>query len=775
MSIRIKAVLGVALIEILLLATLIWSGIYFLFNTSEAQLLEQGRVAKRLLSTLVADPLLTSDIATIKAIIKYSRQSTQIAYIRVRDSRGHTVAQSGLELKSTMPFKPDFSLSDARRDGYFDTASDVIVSGLKIGSVELGLYLKDTEEALWGAKSWMMLIAAIEILLVGVFGVILGNYLRKNISILKTVAEIVSSGDYGVRATIRSNDEIGELTRTFNTMIETLQTHSAGLKQAHQEAHEARKLAEFESKSKSRFLAVMSHEIRTPLNGVLGALEILKEDQLSPSQRSLVDVAANSGELLFSLLSDILTYSKAASGSLTFTPSAIAIRDELRKFRNAMNLVLGRNKNELQVIVDAELPDVVEIDGPKVIQVLVNLVTNANKFVCHDKIVVSVSDTCSSNGRRCFKVIVQDRGPGIPKEKIDLIFNEFYQAGTYMNGMRDGIGLGLAISKSIVEVCGGDIGCESVMGQGSKFWFTIPFKVTSPKFGPKESMNVSRDLPREFAQMAGTILIVDDNSSNTFIIKNMLTNGKMRLVEEHDGAAAIESARNNFFDLILLDITMPGLNGIDTAERIRKLNAHYAKVPIIAITANAFAEDISSYKARGFDDVLTKPVRRDLLLKSVWINISKCVESSADISCMRIDECGIVEQNNACNEDQESITDSVARVPLFDRSIQRKLRQEIGDDNYSMALHNFYFFATNSLDRLRMFNNSREIDLMRIEAHTLKGDSATFGFPRLSVFAAYIEQYYDYHPRVVIDNVIVEMYELMFTLQLDFYANSEFA
>jgi signal transduction histidine kinase/CheY-like chemotaxis protein len=377
-------------------------------------------------------------------------------------------------------------------------------------------------------------------------------------------------------------------------------------------------------RAKSEFLAMMSHEIRTPLNGILGSAELLSESRLTPSQRDLVATVTTSGELLLSIVNDVLDFAKVESGRMELDSVAFRPADTIRNVVEVSRATAQAKLLSLTLELAPDLPAVVVGDPGRLSQVLGNLVNNAVKFTAAGEVRVRASAEPDGANGTILRVSVQDTGIGIAPDVQATLFQAFVQADSSTTRRFGGTGLGLAISKRLVELMGGEIGVESVAGLGSTFHFAVrldlaaddalPLQPSPADHGPVDDRPADADHAR--------VLLVEDNMMNQRVVTLMMEHLGYGLDIVSDGTAAIETlASGAGYDLILMDCHMPEMDGFEATRRIRQLDGLVARTPIVALTANAFPADRQRCLDAGMDDYLAKPITFDLFSKMVrkWL------------------------------------------------------------------------------------------------------------------------------------------------------------
>jgi PAS domain S-box-containing protein len=376
-------------------------------------------------------------------------------------------------------------------------------------------------------------------------------------------------------------------------------------------ARELAAKAESASAAKTEFLAHVSHELRTPINAILGLLELTLQSSPPPAQRESLEMARESAESLIGLVDDLLDVAKAESGRLSVNPAPVGLRHVLN---GVMRLMVHRGAAKglhVRWRVAADVPDAILADGARLRQVIANLVGNAIKYTSRGAVELHVGRIGPPDSPRlCF--VVQDTGCGIPPEHWQAIFEPFVR---FHKDAAGGTGLGLTISASLVELMGGRLYVSSQPGSGALFGFSIPLQEAVPEAGSQPAVPAVPE--KATAGHAARILVAEDNPLNQQVIRGLLEKNGFSVTVVSDGAAAVEQALSGRFDLVLMDVQMPGLDGWQAARAIRDREPQNRRIPILAMTARALEEDAAACRAAGMDGYLAKPIRMAEVLAAI--------------------------------------------------------------------------------------------------------------------------------------------------------------
>ena len=396
-----------------------------------------------------------------------------------------------------------------------------------------------------------------------------------------------------------------------------------------------KRLAEANATDRGLFLAVMSHEIRTPLNGVLGALDLMRDCKLDSRGKRCVKMATENGESLLRLIDDILLFSKSENSQIDLLRERFSIKDLGESVHEALLSLTVIKGNTFTISISEEAGHFVTGDPRRLRQVLINLINNANKFTDRGKVVLKVDSLPSPENKLVARFSVIDTGIGIPKDKQALIFNRFETLDASYTRRTDGAGLGLAICDKIVRAMGTEITVESEPGRGSTFSFVIEFNFAEPEVPAVVSGIVVEPQNDKAGKCSLRILLAEDNPTNTYVATEMLTDAGHEVRHACNRREAVAASLEEHFDLILMDVSMPEMSGVEAASAIRCSGTASATVPIIALTAHAVPGDEQRFMNAGMTAYLTKPVRREILLETlseIQQRLPKAVEAVATIS-----------------------------------------------------------------------------------------------------------------------------------------------
>ncbi len=660
---------------------------------------------------------------------------------------------------------------------YNDAAGDVVMAGFA-DMAEFGINkamdwsiiavapLEEIAKPVVSFQRTLLLFTLLAFLLSSFFLFITGRRILTSVNVLVDGARRVGGGELGFRIKTSTNDEFSYLAFVMNETLEKLVS-----------AQEEAKLANV---TKSEFLAAMSHEIRTPMAGIIGMSDLLVRSELNAQQLSWMRSIIGSSHGLLHILNEILDQSKLEAGKMEIDNQDFHLSAFLDGVMKLFVPKIDSKSISYSIEIDSDVPEGICADSSRISQILSNLISNALKFTESGRISVSVSEDKIETGVKSssdvkatrlgeevkqLRISVNDTGIGISDEVQTTLFSAFSQADNTTSRTYGGTGLGLSISKQLAELMGGEIGVKSVEGVGSQFWFTVIYTPTS---GPVELPVENSHSAYWTASRRLNILLAEDTPVIQQLVATIFEDLNHRVSIAANGKIVVEMLENEDFDLILMDVRMPVMDGMEATRRIRAMESDKSNISIIALTADISSGNIHEYFDSGVNDVCAKPVEIEVLLHAINTQLGEVIHRSK--SFLGADDSLVIDRNRRstdkkvepeyntslthCEEEPQNqsfsqileqvstLLDQTSTIPVENNALQSNIR--CVNPEKLTALQNKYEnelvqdcdILNRKLESL-MANPSDVVLMQEMKGitHTLKGAGKTFGYDLITLVA----------------------------------------
>jgi signal transduction histidine kinase/DNA-binding NarL/FixJ family response regulator len=643
LSISLRAKVTLAMTGLVSLSIIIATSISLYRNQQifQQELEQKAEVLLTTLNTSTADSLYFGNVELIGDIIKELTLQKAILASHAYQKDGRIIADTEAEHHHLFRLEPDPLATKIlqSKTTVFEWKKDRLVAGkpLTIGNQVLGavsveLSTAPLQHKLAAERNQNLILAAVVATITGLIALYFSRSITEPLRQIIAATQYLACGDLKHEIAVKSNDEFAILARTFNYMtaelnktVKDLELRAEALHQSETLASEkalqlkitldqlqqAKIAAEAANQAKSVFLSSMSHELRTPLNGIMGYAQILMRDRtLNPQQSHGLKIIYESGNHLLTLINDILDLSKIEARKLELYPSDLHCRSFLNGIADIIRMQALEKDLLFECLLSPSLPIGIQADEKRLRQVLLNLLGNAVKFTDRGKVTLKVSPIKSPGSKQTLRFEIIDTGVGIDSQQLEQIFQPFEQVGNIK--LREaGTGLGLTISRQLVQLMGGQIRVKSKLDKGSTFWFEAAFPVVKTAIATNQPAYQSPIIG--YKGRKRKILAVDDKEENRLVIFNMIQPLGFEVILAEDSAQAVYLARQIKPDCILMDLVMPVKSGFEAVKEIRQIPA-IQNVAIIAISASVLDADRKKSRIVGCETFLPKPVQEKQLL-----------------------------------------------------------------------------------------------------------------------------------------------------------------
>ncbi|MCF6255316.1 MAG: ATP-binding protein [Gammaproteobacteria bacterium] len=691
---------------------------YVVSNFEFKQAEEQSHNSFALFSVAIIDAVITEDIPLINTVVARSLERIpNITALSIESEKGKLFAKHSRE---------DTIISNNIRDYHYA----IELEGKRLGTINISWNMAPIQKKInRHITKFQLFIATIFSLLTGLT-IILIHYLtvrpiHNATHYLTALSENKQS--FPLKNRFLTNRELELLKISADNFVRIMQQREHDLLQTCKKLQISRDETLNANREKSDFLATVSHEIRIPMNAVLGVLSLLKNTSLDNKQLQLVRTGCDSGELLLTIINDILDFSKMEADKLQLKHTSFNLH---RLLTNSVELLKPQADQKMLALIlflEADLPCYAKGDPDRLCQILINLINNAIKFTSVGRISIRASATYLGNESFTFRCSVQDTGIGIAKDFQASLFEKFTMGNQSHSRNHEGTGLGLAICKHLVTLMQGNINFDSTPGNGSTFTFTITLGTANEQESTdRTTLNKIQELPTTNTR----ILLAEDNPANQMVIKNILEHAGLQVDIATNGREAIEAVRTLPYDIVLMDVSMPDMDGISATREIRQLPGETGKLPIVALTAHSLSGDRERFIQAGMDDYLTKPIDHIATLHCIarWTKSINTQELKNDRTIKHT------------NPSSANAGDGYV-APLVDTDILQQLVYDTSPEIITELLTLYINDARKRIKKIQAAITTPDFNILEFESHTLSSSAITHGNLKLHHLAKKIEQF----------------------------------
>lgn len=519
-----------------------------------------------------------------------------------------------------------------------------------------------------------------------------------------------------------------EKSRELFLASQQLSKHSALLEKAVAERTAELQLAleraEAASTARSRFVATMSHEIRTPLGGMLGMIDLLGLDETDPAKKELLEYAKSAGKGLSRIVNDVLDFSEMEAGVFVFEEEHVDIRALIESVRKLAEANPKSGDRPITVKVNKSVPKVFLGDATRVRQVISNLINNALRYSVDGPIIVRANTSEHPMGAH-LRVEVEDFGVGIADTELGNLFKDFSQVSNSLTAAAQGAGLGLAICKRILEECGGEVGVESALGEGSTFWFQLPIAIVAPEdwLGAESA---TPDGPPRQSLVGKRVLIAEDNIINQKLLLTYAKRMELKAMLAENGRIALDTFAPDKFDLVLMDVAMPEMDGLEATRRIREKWAGAVMPPILALTAHVMEAIEEEAMLVGIDVVLSKPIPYDDLKYALETALGGAATQTEEFSTEAVETGGSAKP--------QTLLDAMSPT------IAKDLLQMFTIEDLVDFAKNYVGDVFERISKIESALDAGDHLTVSQQGHSIMGSSLVFGFQEIANWAHFIEK-----------------------------------